>query len=245
MEELESQASHPDQLCQICTKLDLQRENFIIDNTERYRQLTASNRPDEPRYSLGRRAQVRERVGCPLCRAVSRILDVCGPKISSPQGTAPDQALNTVAEERLLFGIGWSRVEVFATNPAKITRHLEVQCRLPVPRGIEGWRVEGMFPELSNWRGKLHLVAEDSGIQDEGQAGIGRVISSERIQASTLLNWLRKCRTRHGKQCQSSLSTMLGPKGHFTASWFWLIDVEQLCLVKPTDVCRYVALSYV
>lgn len=113
-------------------------------------QLNALDRPEEPRYYLGRRARIRERVRCPFCRAVSKVLDVSCPKFSSPRGTAPDQARNAAAEEKLLFGIGWPRVRVFAGDLFEESRCLEIQFCLPVTPGIDGWRLRNHFPRFSS-----------------------------------------------------------------------------------------------
>jgi len=131
----------------------------------------------------------------------------------------------------------WQKAEKLADED--ITCQLRaIPYRFPTPKTFKVLDVTTNFPFFGSSYGIQLLPVESDDSDDQL---IGRIIDPSRISIRLVQNWLMKCVVGHGDSCTSSKTLRFKE----IESILRVIDVEQGCIVSPTDEFRYIALSYV
>lgn len=232
-------------LCDVCTRLNLTRDKFIVEQRSRARpdsrnsngaQVSRTGDATAPgRVSLGRLTALRlKRWHCPFCRLITSSL------VEQPSARLVDV--------------------VSTRRTGKGSHDMEAICYASwVADGRESVSDEhGNVTNLPRTK-RLRLNWSDDKFQEAyivlvaptwtfDSMFLGRVIETHQASGTKHLQklvgqWLALCCSKHGAACSTSHGKEFN-KLTEEGSFFGVIDVENMCLSPLPKDSKYVALSY-
>ncbi|RMZ77017.1 hypothetical protein DV738_g4650, partial [Chaetothyriales sp. CBS 135597] len=208
------------QLCEVCHKLDLGVDSFIVKPGD-----NEHERANRFRY-LGRLAQVRQRTHCPCCRLVLHIADRPLDQRAPSHGVQEDEDHITIYARWVVDG----QREIYDSKGAGTGK----PRYKPLTRRILVYSEPQAFKD-----GYLVLLADDAPFPEY----FGRRLRSpDLLEPDLLRQWLDDCERRHGPACEESLvhPDLL----RASPCCFRGIDVNLMSIVDMPPNARYIALSY-
>jgi hypothetical protein len=191
-------------------------------------------------YKLGSIKELNSRRdGCPFCRlAISSLREQCESYIAekpeerrtedmfySQKATVPCFASWQIDGRMLVRD---KEGKILPLKSKACTRR--IRLRWGFDRSDEKSNSGGLFDTY------VVLVAPRTG---EKGLFLGRPIDTVKTDAALILRWTALCESSHGDLCRSR-----GKDVHLSKSFFGVIDVKEMCLVKLPPGQRYIALSY-
>jgi hypothetical protein len=243
-------SNRPDNLCAICSSLELSPEKFIVkDRSESLREAQVPLGYDNRRrrvgkfevgsgsgsYSLGTLKRIwKDSVYCSLCRLLMKSLgeqqaaswiDINRSPPEGPVSEVHEFHLNVVCF--ISWQIDGRELKRDANGAFKSSRARTRRIRI-------NWQKD-VFEEA-------YLVLVSQGTLASNNLFLGRMAESAKSNPLLIRSWIKTCEEHHGHRCQ------VIHDDHFQAmisqAYFGVIDVRQMQLTRLPKGARFVALSY-
>ena len=202
-----------DKLCEKCTSLDLSISSFYVVGDEQDTMVIDA-------VELGTVAEVRNRIGCPLCRLVMRSLDGHPAYLQTFGIYLPSIKCKLVWNTDRFSGLKEKEL-------VRLKRHLSLLL----------YTDRNMYVPIHV---PLRLVPLSNGTSAHDSFGLA--IKADSMDFKLIKSWIQDCKSTHS--CVSRIRFLADPP--VLLSHFIVLDVQQMCLVRTgIDKCRFLALSYV
>lgn len=245
-------ASEFAKLCEMCSKLDIQRITHLPHPCREL--LPCSTSPNVGRYpayiALGSVGEIKSRrLGCDLCHLIAERLD------KEPSDLSGECRITEISEfcnfklPRTVevqdpsvthFHLTQASV-IFDTSEANLFQGPSLPWELK-SRDTRGTHyILCLQAKARSYAEARNPTLVSTQTEQEFLGTIGGRCVSVQVNTQLIRSWLEQCENKHGRDCRPSLPLPVEQAREPT----FVIDVIQSCLVYTPSQCRYVALSYV
>ncbi|KAK8209356.1 heterokaryon incompatibility protein-domain-containing protein [Phyllosticta capitalensis] len=210
-----------DRLCHHCSQLNICRQKFHVADERPLPGLENYDSSGLSRRSLGFLDDIyRKSTTCPLCRLILHATHE-----NDDNGNIGYDGLDRLGE-RVECQMEWQ------LDGREIVDAETMSLPIPKTRRLRLFSDKAAFAEA-------HIVLMEETSSHQEPTFLGRVVDKPEVDINLLRRWTHLCESSHGPSCTNPQTRVIGSKELI------FVDAHDMCLVRRTSTCRYLALSYV